>query len=379
MNSRIFHRKKSCADKKLSPAKTPAVLLLVLYGVWLAFVFPFARPAGAHPLNNGYSNITVEQTAAAYRLFLPEVSVAALFDPDHDGTLTEAELNGQRQAMEDYLRDHLRLENDGRGMTLHLLSVGRDEKDAIPGITFDMRYESDAKISDLTIYYNLLFDDADPNHINFMLIQQGNDMDQYVFEDGDRSFHYENPAGLAEVLGQYLKLGIEHILTGYDHLLFLLSLLVAASCWKDIVKIVTAFTLAHSITLIAAALGVIPLNARLVESAIALTICYVAAENVFILRMNRRWMLAFFLGLIHGMGFAGALGEIGLSKKHLLASLLTFNVGVELGQLAVVAIVLPILLHLRRFPWYRRVVISGVSICIFVLALFWFLQRSGIV
>lgn len=356
-----------------------ALFVLAVYGAWLLLMFPTVQPVQAHPLNNGYSNVTVKKSQAVYELFLPEPSMAALFDQDHDGKLSEAELNGQRQRIEAYLREHLRLDNAGREMTFRLLSFGKDEKDAIPGITFDMRFASDDYIDALTIHYNLLFEDADPDHINFLLISQGNDMDQYVFADNDRMFTYENPPEFLDVLWRYLKLGAEHIGGGYDHLLFLLALLLAASRWQDMVKIVTAFTVAHTATLILTALDVIALNDRWVESIIALSICYVAAENVFVHRVDRRWTAAFLLGLVHGMGFAGALGEIGLPQQHLLASLLSFNAGVELGQLAVVAIVLPLLLRLHHYPWYRRYVVIGASVCIFALALSWFLQRSGIV
>ena len=160
--------------------------------------------------------------------------------------------------------------------------------------------------------------------------------------------------GWSEIARAYLVLGVEHILTGYDHLLFVLGLLFLVGFHRRLVWTITAFTAAHSLTLASAALGWLTLRPPPVEACIALSILLVAAEALNPrLTLARRWpaLVAFLFGLVHGLGFAGALREVGLPANHLPVALLTFNVGVELGQLATVAAAwLAVQFALRRWP-----------------------------
>jgi hydrogenase/urease accessory protein HupE len=148
--------------------------------------------------------------------------------------------------------------------------------------------------------------------------------------------------------GQLVRLGIEHILTGWDHLLFLFGMVLVASRLRAVLKVVTAFTLAHSLTLAAAALGLLAPSPRVIEPLIALSIAYVGIENLVVKNLEGRWKVAFFFGLLHGFGFAGGLLDIGASPAQLPTALLGFNLGVELGQLGVLAVLLPLLARLRR-------------------------------
>jgi hydrogenase/urease accessory protein HupE len=176
----------------------------------------------------------------------------------------------------------------------------------------------------------------------------------------------------------FLKLGVEHILTGYDHLLFLLGLLVACRRFKSMALIVTCFTVAHSVTLALAALDLVNLPAGVVEPLIAASIVFVGVENL--LRSEEpkwRWALTFGFGLIHGFGFAGVLKEIGLgtSTSSLLVALFSFNLGVELGQLAVTALVLPVLWKLRDVPAFARYGRVAVSAVVALAGAYWLVQR----
>jgi len=174
----------------------------------------------------------------------------------------------------------------------------------------------------------------------------------------------------------YVQLGIEHILSGIDHLLFLIALLLIAKSIMEVLKIVTAFTVAHSITLSLAVLGFIPVFEKWVETGIALTICYVAVENFFRKSSAKwRWVLTFVFGLIHGIGFSSALSQVGLSKSHFLVSLITFNVGIELGQLLVVAALWLFLVKARANSWYQMAVVRGGSAVIFLIGLIWSIER----
>lgn len=177
---------------------------------------------------------------------------------------------------------------------------------------------------------------------------------------------------------RYLHLGIEHILTGYDHLLFLLALLVACQRIKPMLAIITCFTIAHSVTLGLAALDVVQIPSRIVEPLIAASIIFVGVENFRgNVDVKLRCGLTLVFGLIHGFGFAGALRESGLAGRgaELLSPLLAFNLGVELGQLAVAAIVLPLLFWARRAPTVERFATPAVSAVVIALGSFWLVQR----
>lgn len=179
------------------------------------------------------------------------------------------------------------------------------------------------------------------------------------------------PAGSMRAL---LLLGIEHILTGYDHLVFLLCLLVPGGTWRSRVAIITAFTVAHSVTLILAALQVITPPARFVEAAIAVSIAYVAIENLLHDGPRTRWPAAFGFGLIHGFGFAGMLNVLDIPVGAFLSSVVAFNLGVEVGQLAVVAVAVPLVAFVSRHAWHRRLV-QSTSVVVCVLAAYWIVER----
>lgn len=176
-------------------------------------------------------------------------------------------------------------------------------------------------------------------------------------------------------IGQFVLLGIEHILTGYDHIAFLLALIVIGLSVREVLKIITAFTVAHSITLLLAALQIVSLNSRIVESVIAFSICYVALENLFKKKVNYRWLVTFGFGLVHGFGFASALQELIVGKSNLLVSVISFNLGVELGQVMIFLVMLPVLSLLKNKIEFRRVTI-GISLAIFLLGFTWFIERG---
>ena len=172
----------------------------------------------------------------------------------------------------------------------------------------------------------------------------------------------------------FFRLGVEHILIGYDHILFLLSLILVSDV-RSLVKIVTAFTVAHSITLALATLGWVDLPSSLVETAIAATIVFTALENLWIKDASGRWRLTFLFGLIHGFGFAGVLHDLALPTDGFVRALLAFNLGVEAGQLAIVAaLAVPAaaLARSRQTRWIR----GGLSVAIALAGLGWLLDRG---
>jgi hypothetical protein len=187
------------------------------------------------------------------------------------------------------------------------------------------------------------------------------------------------PPSRWEIIRLYLVLGFTHILPrGLDHVLFVLGLFLLAVELRPLLWQVSAFTVAHTITLALTIYGVVSLPPRIVEPLIALSILYVAIENVFTSRLHAwRPLVVFCFGLLHGMGFAGVLTEIGLPRSEFLPALLSFNAGVELGQLTVIlAAFLLVGVWFRRKPWYRRRIVVPASLLIAATGLFWFIQRA---
>ncbi|MEP6824944.1 MAG: HupE/UreJ family protein [Ramlibacter sp.] len=244
----------------------------------------------------------------------------------------------------------------------------------------------------LQLRYSLFFD-VDPSHRGLVQwIAPGQAAQALVFgtESAQQKLALEPVSGW-QTLKQYLLDGVWHIWIGYDHILFLLSLLLPAVLvrrngqWasapafggavKEVLKVVTAFTLAHSITLSLAALGFISLPSRLVESAIAASVVFAALSNLRGAIENRRWIMAFAFGLIHGFGFASVLADLGLPQGALVLALVGFNAGVEVGQLAIVAVFLPLAFWLRGSRFYRVGVLQGGSVLVAILAGWWLVQR----
>jgi hydrogenase/urease accessory protein HupE len=182
----------------------------------------------------------------------------------------------------------------------------------------------------------------------------------------------------ASSAGKFVALGVEHILTGYDHLLFLFGLLIVGGGLRAAAKIITSFTVAHSVTLALATLNFVSLPGKIVEPLIAASIMYVGIENLFRRDLERRWMLTFGFGLVHGLGFAGALRELGIGADGagVAVPLLSFNLGVELGQLAIAAVVLPLIWRLRRLPAVELRFAPACSLFIVLAGSFWLVQRT---
>lgn len=243
-----------------------------------------------------------------------------------------------------------------------------------------LSYRCPQEIRDLSVQSHL-FLDMDETHTQFVRLATPGDprkaLREAVLTVKNKTFHIPDVRSGGSATGDrmlsFFKLGLEHLLTGYDHILFLLAAIIAMSLMETI-KAVTAFTLGHSLTMALAFLGVVSLPAGIVEPLIALTIVYVAVENVLTQNARKRWILTGLFGLVHGLGFVGALKTITVSREELLLSLVSFNVGVEAGQLLVIAIAAPALWYLRRRSWDRRFC-RGFSVGVGALGSFWLVQR----
>jgi hypothetical protein len=252
-----------------------------------------------------------------------------------------------------------------------------------PTIVITLDYACAGPVRTLSLTDNL-FDLIGTDHHTLTTVEWPEGREQVVFEPDRRQAHFVLAAeqvapaesGAAESSPiTFFRLGVEHILTGYDHILFLLALILGGGWLRSLLGIVTAFTVAHSITLALAVLGVVVIPSWIVEPVIALSIAYVALENILRDRApSGRWAVSFVFGLVHGFGFAGALLELGLPPSGLVGSLLFFNLGVEAGQAMIVAALFPALLWLCRFAWERRAV-TAISGAVFIAAMALVIER----
>jgi hypothetical protein len=245
----------------------------------------------------------------------------------------------------------------------------------------------------LSVDYNALFD-VDAQHRGLLKLETagGAVLSAVLSREQPRQTFAPGGASRWQAFVGYVRDGVVHIAIGYDHILFLIALLLPAVLGRDgrawrpvprlsvaagtVIKIVTAFTLAHSVTLSLATLGIVQLPSRLVESVIALSVLLTAIDNVVPFLPARRWTVAFAFGLIHGFGFASVLADLELPRSALALSLVGFNVGVELGQLAIVAVLIPLAYLLRRTALYQPVMLRGGSVAIGLLAAGWLAERS---
>jgi hydrogenase/urease accessory protein HupE len=250
------------------------------------------------------------------------------------------------------------------------------------GVIFRNRFSCRDVEGDI-LYRSTVLTDTDPAARQVVLIGDGDSAPQALLDATNTAVTLSAPApSLLSTMERYLVTGIEHIFLGYDHIAFLVAVVLWARRLVPVIKIVTAFTIAHSITLSLAALNIIVIPSAVVEPAIAESIVYVAMENFFSRNIDKRWRITFAFGLVHGFGFAGALREIGLPTNAIAPALAAFNIGVEIGQVAIVSIVIPLLIALDRLlavdkakPARAATLVYALSALITVLGSYWFLTR----
>jgi hypothetical protein len=354
-----------------------------------------AGAAHAHKPSDSY--LTLYADGASLRgqwdIALRDLEYALGLDANGDGAITWGELRAKQAEVDAYALARLALRADGQvcrlATTEHLVDEHSDGAYAV--LRFDARCEG-AGYRVVEVEYSLFFD-LDPTHRGLLRIEHGKSSTTGVL--GPERPRFELRAEGRTLLAQfvdYAREGLWHIWIGTDHILFLVSLLLpsvllgSGKGWQpaerftpafwDVLKVATSFTVAHSITLSLAALSIIQLPSRLVESAIALSVVVAALNNLWPVVRGRRWLVAFAFGLVHGFGFASVLADLGLPQRALLVALVGFNVGVEAGQLAIIAAFLPMAYALRRGWLYRRVIFAGGSAAIALLAAIWMVERA---
>ncbi len=348
-----------------------AALLFMILG-------QLVTPAQAHPVPFSYLDLRLSQGQ------LEGTLVAHVVDLAHDLNVTPPEaLLGQilaeskKDAILSLLRSRLILVADGRALNPELLRV-----EPLPdrqALALHLRFDANGFPGVLRIQCALF--PYDPYHQTYLSVDEdGTLVHQEIFNKDHATLDYFTGSrqGALAVLKKFIPAGIYHIFTGPDHILFIVGLLLLGGSLPRLLTIVTAFTVAHSITLSLAALNIFNPPPRLIEPAIALSIVYVGIDNLMVGQTSRdvRAWVAFFFGFVHGFGFAGVLKEFGLPRQALGWSLFSFNFGVEIGQACIVLVVATLLaaLRSRNQALGRRVLEIG-SVCVIVAGSYWFIQR----
>ena len=334
--------------------------------------------AVAHPAPFSFVDLRLESRAVDITVVVHVFDVAhevGIQPPDRLLDPTVLEPLGERLA--GLLHDRLRVVADGEQLTINTWSTPKPLPDR-QSIRLHARRELDRGSGVFNILAELF--PYDPQHQTFLNVYEGDAlMSQAILDDSQTQYEYfvGSPQGRLAVVSKFVPAGIHHILIGPDHLLFLVGLLLLGGSVRQLLLVVTGFTLAHSITLSLSVLGIVALSGHLVEPAIALSIIYVGVDNVMARggRDVRVW-IALVFGFIHGFGFASVLREMGLPREALGWSLFSFNLGVEVGQLAVVIVVATALLALRSksAAASQRLAFAG-SLVVIAAGTFWFVQR----
>jgi hypothetical protein len=418
----LFKAKKSFQPTYLLPK---LLSFLTIISVFLGVLFTPTN-ALAHKPSDSYLTMSLQpsgaEVAVRWDIALRDLDYVLQLDRNNDGALTWGEVRARGDDITKYATANLTLSSKDKPCALTAnapMQLDKHSDGTYAVLSFTAACGT--ALSDaLQVKYSLLFD-VDPSHRG--LVQwlppgsagkdgKAEEALSVILgtETATQKLPLQAPSAW-ETFQQYVVEGAFHIWIGYDHILFLLSLLLPAvlifrknkivrpepvegfrqaqpertliqpassfiTALKEVLKVVTAFTLAHSITLSLAALGIISLPSRLVESVIAASIIVAAIQNIRGVVDSKRWVMAFGFGLIHGFGFASVLADLGLPQNALITALVGFNVGVELGQLAIVAAFLPLAYLLRATKFYQIGIFKWGSVLIALLALYWFVQRA---
>jgi hypothetical protein len=358
-----------------------------------AALFGLAAGAHAHQGSDSYLSLKVDGQSMTGQWDIAVLDLARVIglDADGDGNITRSELEAKRAEIERYGLSRLRLEVDDAECPLRITSQLVDTFSDGAYHILHFVVDCTAAPKTLKIDYRAFFD-VDAQHRGLLRLECDGRVQTGVFSP-------EKPEQLFELTGRsrtrqflaFVNEGAWHIWRGFDHILFLLALLLPSVLkrepdgWRvvehfrpalvNVLKVVTAFTVAHSTTLTLATLGIVRLPERLVESTIAMSVIFAALNNIRPIFPERGWILAFCFGLLHGFGFANALFDLGLAGGTLALTLVGFNLGVEAGQLAIVALFVPPAFAWRNSWVYRELTFRFGSVVIVLLAATWMVER----
>ena len=363
----------------------------------MGLLFMITSVASAHKPSDSYLRIKVDNDLAIrWDIALRDLEVVVGLDSDQDGKITWGEVRGREEVIREAATTHLKfaVDNDPRPLKFDHIEIAEHSDGTYAALMLQVDHPGHFK--QLTIDYDLLFD-IDPTHRGLVFYQGPLGDGVYVISSGDPKLIIQaSGTGWLVPLLDYIVVGVWHICIGFDHILFLVALLLP-SVWyvqrrpskparyvphthlrlalREVLSVVTCFTISHSLTLWLVVSKTVELPSRLVETTIAFSIVVTAIQNLYPkLGQNGRW-IAFVFGLVHGLGFGGVLTDLELPKSMLVIGLLGFNIGVELGQIIIVAFLFPILFRYRETDYYRRYIFRYGCYAIATLGVLWMIER----
>ncbi|HKX12839.1 MAG TPA: HupE/UreJ family protein [bacterium] len=329
--------------------------------LWLLALWILPLAAAAHTLKLSDSELSLKENEATWNLKVHLGDFDVKF-----GRATEPDVKA-------YIPERLAVSVQGSPCQFEAIDLRKIPAQEL--VTLNLRYRCPSIATPIKAHYDLFY--GDPSHRHLMKIKAGSYSTSFTFDPGNTDFELSGES-LGTTILNFLKLGLEHILIGYDHILFVLTLIFGARRFKDLVWLVTSFTLAHSITLALATLAIVSLPPNIVEPAIAASIVFLSLIDFLPGERHGRIMIliTFVFGLVHGLGFSYILQEANLKAGNLAIPLIFFNLGVELGQLLIVALVYPLTLALKgllggAYRYFRTAVLLGTA----GMGLYWFLMR----
>jgi hydrogenase/urease accessory protein HupE len=353
---------------------------LPLWFVVLSVLGSLVHTVRAHDPGLSVARLRLANSQLAVHLTFARRDIETLvpIDMNHDGTVTVEEFAAALPHLRTLAGSVLELSLDDQRIAEQVVAVELDDSDALHvQLTFLWQAGSRLRVS-VPIMARLA-----RGHRQYVSVRdyQENLVVDHVL-DADQAV-FALPLVQADTVAQklssfcrFLRLGVEHIVTGYDHLLFLFGLLVVGSSLRSAAKIITSFTGAHSITLALATFNVVHLPSSLVEPLIAVSIIYVGLENLWRRDLQRRWLLTFGFGLIHGLGFASVLRDLGIGGSGAIVPLLAFNSGVELGQMAIALLILPLMWQAQQLPRLFPGFTIACSTLVTLAGAYWLLERT---
>jgi hydrogenase/urease accessory protein HupE len=384
------------------------------YSLWflcISLIFTgFPSLAQAHAYSASFTNFIMDSEKSELIFSIDTLSIIELIpdiDKNKNYDVEKSEMKKASEELEELIHDHLALDQNNRQQEPTLEQIKLEKKDDKNYLSFYLRFPVFAPGDTISFNDGLYMGDPNTNYVNLISFEYPGATGQAVLQGKERTWTVllteaqeeqttdgsqtaqpeagqtpDDSSTQPETVQQsassswlaFFKLGMLHILTGYDHLLFLFALLLRKQTFKQYAAVVTSFTVAHSITISLAVLGLVTLPSRFVEAIIAFSICYVALENVFRKELKNRWGITFLFGLVHGLGFASILKEMNILKSDLAVALFNFNIGIEAVQLAIVLVLLPLLTYTFKLKISDKIIRYG-SYGIFVLGAIWLVQR----
>jgi hypothetical protein len=374
--------------------KIPSLLRHAPLGLAMTMLLLLAAPAQAHKPSDSYLKLQAQESTlrGSWSIALRDLEITAGLDANHDRKIIWGEVKAKQPTLQELMQKNLSFTTPQGPCPLAFSDLLVDELSDGHYAVLTFSAACPQAIERLTVSDNFLYD-RDAQHKNLVSLTAGEEAQSTILSADVRqvTLNAHGP-GILSQMKEYVRQGMVHIWLGYDHLLFLIALLLPAAwvyqrgvpqtdapfgaVFRESFIFISAFTVAHALTLGLALFDLLHVPSRLTESLIALSIMVSCFNNLRPFLKQRLWLLTFGFGLIHGMGFATTLAELGLGASARWIALLGFNIGVEFGQLVVAGVLLPIFFTMRTHPAYRMVIVRGFSCLIFALACLWFIQRA---